>query len=59
MATPKSETATPKRNFWPWFKLALGAAVVTYVLKSKLIDFQSLKEVALAPTTALMSFGVR
>ncbi len=55
MPNHQPDTAAPKRNFWPWLKLALGAAVVTYVLKSRLIDFQSLKEVAFAPTTAIMS----
>ena len=45
-------TQASKINFWPWLKLLLGVAVVTYVLKTKLIDFESLKEVAFAPTTA-------
>ncbi len=48
---------TNKKNFWPWLKLALGAVVVTYVLKSRLIDFESLKEVAFAPQTAIMSLS--
>ncbi len=45
-----------KFNFWPWAKLALGAAVVIYVLKSRLIDFESLKEVVFAPDVIALSF---
>lgn len=55
---PHNSQPTPTRfNFWPWVKLALGAAVVTYVLKSRLIDFESLKEVLFAPSTLLVSFA--
>ncbi len=56
---PQSQTNAekPKSKLLPWLKLVLGAAVITYVLRSRLIDFESLKEVIFRPQTAILSFS--